>query len=164
MLLEPKNPYQTWVSWGKFFTCAWLGSAWSRLVFVRTDQKKQLLEMGSSKTGSKGCWLLVNERVHRGFSSSLLLTFCMLQCLFVTVSQCLCLRVLLCMCECEYAGGLACSKSRLSEVGEAVAGTIYILVWHRILYFLLCCQHQHPRLFHTGIWGGYGLYHGKRFT
>ena len=111
--------------------------------------------MGSSKTGSKGCWLLVNERVHRGFSSSLLLTFCMqLQCLFVTVSQCLCLRVLLCMCECEYAGGLACSKSRLSEVGEAVAGTIYILVWHRILYFLLCCQHQHPRLFHTGIWGG----------
>ena len=64
--------------------------------------------MGSSKTGSKGCWLLVNERVHRGFSSSLLLTFCMqLQCLFVTVSQCLCLRVLLCMCKCKYAGGLA---------------------------------------------------------
>ena len=93
--------------------------------------------MGSSKTGSKGCWLLVNGQMHRGFSSSLLLTFFMqLQCLFLTVSQCLCLRVLLCMCECEYAGGLACSKSRLSEVGEADAGTIYISAWHQILCFL----------------------------
>ena len=72
----------------------------------------------------------------------------------MTVSQCLCLRVLLCMCECEYAGGLACSKSRLSEVGEAVAGTIYILVWHRIPYFLLCCQYSRLLVSYWDLGGG----------
>ena len=63
----------------------------------------------------------MNERVHRGFSSSLLLTFFMqLQCLFVTVSLCLCLRVLLCMCE--YAGGLACSNVGYLKLARQLQG------------------------------------------
>ena len=163
MLLEPKNP--TKPECRKKFFC--MDMPWERLIpfsFCRNRPKKQFLEIGSSKTGSKGCWFLVNERVHRGFSSSLLLTFFMqLQCLFVTVSLCLCLRVLLCMCE--YAGGLACSNVGYLKLARQLQGQF--ISWFGTEFSTFCSVvniNIQDCLFHTGIWGVYGRHHGKRFT
>ena len=140
---------------------------WERLIlfsFCKKRPKKQFLEIGSSKTGSKGCWFLVNERVHRGISSSLLLTFFMqLQCLFVTVSRCLCFRVFLCMCE--YAGGLACSNVGYLKLARQLQGQF--ISWFGTEFSTFCSVvniNIQDCLFHTGIWGGYGCHHGKKFT
>ena len=73
-LLEPKTPNQNWVLWGQIFSWFRLGSAWSCLVVGRNDQEKQFLVQIWVKLNSKGCRLLLIERINCGSRGILLAT------------------------------------------------------------------------------------------
>ena len=120
--------------------------------------------MGSSKTGSKGCWLLVNERVHRGFSSSLLLTFscnCNI-CLCLFLNVCVCVYFFVCvsvsMLAVWHVQNLGYLKLARQLQGQFIS-------WFGTEFPTFCSVvNIQDCLFHTGIWGGYGRHHGERFT
>ena len=43
--LTETNPNRNWVLWGQFFSSTWFGSAWSWLVLIRNQPKKQFPEI-----------------------------------------------------------------------------------------------------------------------